>query len=301
LSDEKETILDPDGFITIKKKPSREEIEKHYSNLYVNYKDKKIRKNYQEEYDAKEIQHINLLNDLCLYSITKIRNNWKENPGSFFEVGVGEGFLLERARSNGWNIQGIDFNKFGIEKFNPQLIDSVEFGDAFEMIEKYRKVGKRYDVCVIQNILEHVLEPKTLLFNLKDLLTENGIIVIKVPNDFSRVQRRAYDLGIVKEKFWIVPPEHLNYFNTENISIFLENLDFKVLDTYASFPIDFFLFHKGSNYVINEKNGKDAHKARIELDLIMAEGGIENYHRLCQSLILCNVGRSLTIIIEKKK
>jgi len=253
LNDEKETILDPDGFITIKKKPSREEIEKHYSNLYVNYKDKKIRKNYQEEYDAKEIQHINLLNDLCLYSITKIRNNWKENPGSFFEVGVGEGFLLERARSNGWNIQGIDFNKFGIEKFNPQLIDSVEFGDAFEMIEKYRKVGKRYDVCVIQNILEHVLEPKTLLFNLKDLLTENGIIVIKVPNDFSRVQSRAYDLGIVKEKFWIVPPEHLNYFNTENISIFLENLDFKVLDTYASFPIDFFLFHKGSNYVINEK------------------------------------------------
>jgi len=50
-----------------------------------------------------------------------------------------------------------------------------------------------------------------------------------------------------------------------------------------------------------KKNGKDAHKARIELDLIMAEGGIENYHRLCQSLILCNVGRSLTIIIEKKK
>ena len=180
------------------------------------------------------------------------------------------------------------------------MINSVEFGDAFEMLEKYRKAGKKFDVCVIQNVLEHVLEPRTLLFNLRDLLTENGIIVIKVPNDFSRIQRRAYDLGIIKEKFWVVPPEHLNYFNTENIRTFLENLDFKVLDTFASFPIDFFLFHKGSNYEIDEKNGKDAHKARLELDLIMAESGIENYHRLCQSMISCNVGRSLTILIEKK-
>jgi len=64
LSDEKETILDPDGFITIKKKPSKEEIQKHYENFFVNYKDKKIRKNYQEKYDSKEIQHINLQNEL---------------------------------------------------------------------------------------------------------------------------------------------------------------------------------------------------------------------------------------------
>ena len=301
MSDEKETILDPDGFITIKKKPSKEEIQKHYENFFVNYKDKKIRKNYQEKYDSKEIQHINLQNELCLFSIYKIRENWKENPGSFFEVGVGEGFLLEKARMNGWQIHGTDFSKSGIQKFNPQLIKNVEFGDAFEILEKYRNEGKKYDVCIAQNVLEHVLDPKTLMTNLRSMLKENGVIVIKVPNDFSEIQKRVFDLGIIKERFWIVPPEHLNYFNTKNIQVFLKNLNFKIIDMYSSFPIDFFLFHKGSNYIINEKNGKDAHQARIELDFILSESGMANYHKFCQSLATCNVGRSLTVIIEKYK
>ncbi len=302
MKDEKETELDPLGFITIKKKPSKEEIQKHYENFFMNYKDKNIRKNYQEKYDSKEIQHINLQNELCLFSIYKIRENWKENPGSFFEVGVGEGFLLEKARINGCQIHGTDFSKSGIQKFNPQLIKNVEFGDAFEILEKYRNEGKKYDVCIAQNVLEHVLDPKTLMMNLGSILTDNGIILITVPNDFSRIQKRALDLGIVKEKFWVVPPEHLNYFNTENISVFLKNLGFRVIDMYSNtFPIDFFLFHEGSNYIINKKNGKGVHRARLELDLIISESGMDNYHKLCQSLASCNVGRSLTVIIEKNK
>ena len=42
-----------------------------------------------------------------------------------------------------------------------------EYVLTFEMLEKYRKSGKKFDVCVIQNVLEHVLEPRTLLFNLR--------------------------------------------------------------------------------------------------------------------------------------
>lgn len=111
---------------------------------------------------------------------------------------------------------------------------------------------------------------------------------------------RAYELEFIKKRFWIVPLQHLHYFNTINIRPFVEEMNFKIADIYSTFPIDFFLYHHGSNYILDEKNGKPAHRARIELDLIMAEAGLENYHSLCQSLSSCNVGRDFTVILEQK-
>ena len=80
---------------------------------------------------------------------------------------------------------------------------------------------------------------------------------------------------------------------------FLKKMNFKLIDIYASFPIDFFLYHSGSNYVNDGKKGKEAHKARTELDLVIAEKGIKNYHKFCQALAACGIGRNLTILIKK--
>ena len=61
-------IKDKTGFITIRNKPSFDELEKHYNDLY--FSDEKHRPtNYQEKYDKNEINHINLMNELCLYSL----------------------------------------------------------------------------------------------------------------------------------------------------------------------------------------------------------------------------------------
>ena len=100
MTDEHETIVDPAGFFTIKNKPTLEELTKYYHEHY--FSDDTLRPlNYQESYDEQEIDHINLTNDLCLYSLSKVRPKWKENPGSMLEVGVGEGFTMARAKQKG--------------------------------------------------------------------------------------------------------------------------------------------------------------------------------------------------------
>lgn len=38
--------------------------------------------------------------------------------------------------------------------------------------------------------------------------------------------------------------------------------------------------------------------ARIELDLMLANENLENYHKLSQSYALCQVGRDFTLILE---
>ena len=288
--------VDSVGFRSIKNLPTLEELANFYNKIY--FQDDESRpKNYQQHYDRKERKHIKLLNELCLYSILQAKPNWKKNSVSLLEVGVGEGFMIARAKSKGWNVVGIDFSSFGVKRFNPKLLEKIRIGNAFDILEDMKKNKKKFDVRMIHNVLEHVIDPRKLLSNLRSLLKDDGFIVITIPNDFSEMQKKALELGHIKKKFWFKPPEHLHYFNTNNIVKFLEKLNFKVVDMYSSFPIDFFLFHPGSNYIKNEKNGKPAHKARIELDLIMSKNGLKNYHSLSQSFASCGVGRDLTILM----
>jgi len=291
-------IVNKSGFRSIKNLPTTKELSKFYKEMY--FQDDKVRpKNYQASYSSRERQHIKLMNELCLYSLLKVRPNWKTNSISFLELGVGEGFLIAQAKSKGWDVHGVDFGSYGVKKFNPKMLDKIRTGNALEILEKMKK--KKFDVCVIHNVLEHVIDPRKLLDNLRNLLNHNGIIVVTVPNDFCEVQLRALKLDHIKKKFWIMPPQHLHYFNTKNLPKFMKELNFDVIDMHSSFPIDFFLFHPGSNYITNEKNGKPTHHARVELDLIMSKAGMKNYHRLSQAFASCNVGRDLTILITPKK
>ncbi len=299
MKDEHETIVDPAGFITIKNKPTLDELTKYYNEHY--FSDDALRpRNYQKSYDEQEIEHINLINDLCLYSLSNVRSKWKENPGSMLEVGVGEGFTMARAKQKGWKVSGVDFNNDGITKFNPDILNDVKIGNAFDFLEDLIKQKKKFDVCMMRFMLEHVLEPRTLLENLNSLLSDNGIIVISIPNDFSKTQMNALELGYVKKKFWVAPPGHLNYFNIDNFKKFMTKMNFHIADLYSSFPIDFFIYHPGSNFIADRKNGKPAHRARVNLELMMAKNGIENYYNLCKAFANCNVGRTITVLIESK-
>lgn len=288
------------GFISVSNIPSEKELEQIYRKLY--FQNKKIRpKNYQKSYDSQEKKHIKLMNDLNIYAITKTKSKWDKNPGTMLEVGVGEGFMLARAKSKGWKICGIDYSKFGINKFNKKLSSYVEEGNPIEILEKYNSERKKFDVIIILNVLEHVIEPKKILSKLTNLLKKNGVIMITIPNDFSLLQKRALELGHIKNQFWIAAPQHLHYFNTKNIISFMKQMKFKILDMYTSFPIDFYLYHKNSNYIRSQQNGKLAHRARIELDLVLSNNGIDNFHKLCQMYAKCGIGRDITIIVKSQK
>lgn len=292
-----DTIIDSTGFISIKNLPSEDELNDFYQKHY--FQDEKTRpKSYQTMYDEKELKHIDLLNDLFFHSIFLQRPEWIKTKGSLLEAGVGEGFTLARAHSQGWDVKGVDFSDHGLKQFNNKMINYLETGDTLDILQRYISENKKFDICIIKNVLEHTREPRFLLKILKKLLTKNGILSITIPNDFSNLQLKALELGHIKEEFWLEPPQHLHYFNNKNISTFLKSMDLKILDTYSSFPIDFFLFNTNSNYILDEKKGKSAHQARVELEILMGEDNLSNYYEFCRSLVLCNVGRNLTILVS---
>ena len=120
-------------------------------------------------------------------------------------------------------------------------------------------------------------------------------------NDFSRIQMKAKAQGLISRQFWVAPPQHLHYFNTITLPSFLAAMGFATLDAFADFPIEFFLYHPGSNYIENSSAGKQAHKARVELDLLLAENGVAPLHGLCQAMTRCGVGRNVTVIARPSR
>jgi SAM-dependent methyltransferase len=283
-----------DGWRSIEPAPSAAELKAFYAGAYF----QESHGTYAQAYSDVELKHRALLADLLLHALGEARGG--AAGGKLLEIGCGEGWFLKAALAAGYEARGLEFSDFGLNRFNPALAERVEFGDAFEALDRLIEAREQVDVCVMEHVLEHVADPQALLARLPAILTPGGVVAITVPNDFSPVQLRARALGHIDREFWVAPPQHLNYFNSDTLTRLLERMGFEVAGAYASFPIDWFLFHPGSNYVRTPGAGKAAHDARMALDLVMAENCMAAFHGLAQALAACGAGRSLTVIVRPR-
>jgi 2-polyprenyl-3-methyl-5-hydroxy-6-metoxy-1,4-benzoquinol methylase len=125
-----------------------------------------------------------------------------------FGAGIGAG-LLSIAR------KGFPFRAFAVES-SPTVIDFLGANGvvACSGINEFGE-GQRFDAIVLNDVLEHVKEPVSLLRELSARLKAHGVVWIAVP-DFSRwrldSELEAYRVGAALNKE-INPLEHLSYFS----------------------------------------------------------------------------------------
>jgi SAM-dependent methyltransferase len=286
--------LREDGWRSVEPSPDPATLKAFYSKAYF----QESHGTYAETYSEVELRHRALLAELMLAALGQVRAG--AEAGRLLEIGCGEGWLLKAALAAGWDVEGLEFSDYALKRFNPALVERVEFGDAFAALDRRIAQGAAVDVCVMEHVLEHVADPEGLLALLPAILAPGGVVAITVPNDFSAVQRAAKALGHIDHEFWIAPPQHLNYFDADSLAGLLARMGFEVVGGYASFPIDWFLFHPGSNYVRDPEAGKAAHQARMALDLTMAERGMPAFLGLAEAYLACGVGRSLTVIARPR-
>jgi len=279
------------GFLQIDPIPSVSELNEYYSKLY--YQDSKS-STYQSDYSEEELNYIKTKISQKVFAINK--HNSVKN-GKLLDVGCGEGFVMRHYFDKKWAIDGIDFSEYGITSFNPDLLKFFEKGDIFSIIEIKIENLEKFDVIWMGNILEHVIDPIHLLKRLKLLLNTNGTLVITVPNDGSSYQALLLNKNYVNRNSWIVYPDHISYFAYESLINIASHTGYDWYELVADFPIDFFLLHSGSNYVNNPKLGKDAHKARVEMENFISKGAFEVVNSFYKNLAQLGLGRDLTIFL----
>ncbi len=76
---------------------------------------------------------------------------------------------------------------------------------------------------MLDNVLEHVREPRELVATALSALRPGGMFVIIVPNRYG--MRRVVP-SWRRERHWI-PPDHINYFTARNVASLFERVGLK--------------------------------------------------------------------------
>lgn len=179
-------------------------------------------------------------------------------------------------------------------------MDALVTGDLFDLLDCEIKSSRRYDVVWLQNVLEHVIEPVDLLASLNCLVPTGGVAVITVPNDFSVTQREALRVGHIDRQFWVATPDHLSYFNYVSLQRISEATGWQCSEIFGDFPIDWFLFHSGSNYIKDKALGKSAHTARMQLENLIHGMELQDVLAFWSAAGKIGLGRNITAFFRKE-
>jgi SAM-dependent methyltransferase len=103
----------------------------------------------------------------------------------------------------------------------------------------------------MNDLIEHVYDPQSLLEECYRSLKPRGYISIATPNG------EGFDFKIIKEKTKnITPPEHLNYFNPYSIDLLLKKVGFIPIsiETPGILDVDIVRKERDSGFPLTDKN-----------------------------------------------
>jgi SAM-dependent methyltransferase len=290
---EKQTLAS--GYVQAIPRPKQEELDTFYRDIYYG---EGVTATYHASYSEEEIKQKCLRAD-CVVELLA-QNFSEESSVDFLEVGCGEGFVLSSAVAKGWNVAGVDYQSAPVLAFNPAMIPRIVATDPNVYLSDLIEKGVKKDILVLQNVLEHVLYPEELLRKLQKLLTDDGCLLVQVPNDFSDLQALADQQGRINRDYWFLPPQHLNYFNEKNLPGVAQACGFEVVDGISDFPIEMYLWGGAENYVTEKANGKFAHQARVSLDLFFARNGLDKYLQFYRAAFQIGIGRNICAVLKKR-
>ena len=135
----------------------------------------------------------------------KLINSFGTSTKNILDVGAGTGDFLKVCKDNSWNV-------FGTE---PDL-DARNIAAKKEIIlhKDLSKIkNSKFDVITLWHVLEHVENLQEYISELENLLSENGRLIIAVPN------YKSYDAKYYKQHWAAFDvPRHLWHFSQTSIS-----------------------------------------------------------------------------------
>ncbi len=165
------------------------------------------------------VKNITLKRKLKLINKCLLRQNSFSRPEkNILDIGAGTGDFLKVCKNNSWNV-------FGTEPdLGARNIASEKGIVLQEDLTKFK--NQTFEIITLWHVLEHVKNLQEYISSLNQLLSDNGTLIIAVPN------YKSYDANYYKE-FWAAfdVPRHLWHFSQTSISKLFTKVDMKVEKT----------------------------------------------------------------------
>jgi SAM-dependent methyltransferase len=134
------------------------------------------------------------------------------------EVGAGAGFFLKAAERAGWSAAGVEISTEGVAFATSRLGIALRQEPA----EALSFASQSFDVAVMFDVIEHLLDPLAALAELRRVLQPGGLLVVWTPNV------RALSRWALGQE-WAVfsPAEHLHNFSSTTLAQLLHRGGFR--------------------------------------------------------------------------
>ena len=121
------------------------------------------------------------------------------NQGSLLDFGCGEGYFLRQMNNKGYSCYGVDPFRNKSKKISQSIFDEELLDVGFKTITAWHSI-------------EHVYDLEKTIIRFHDVLSENGLVVVAVPN------HNSYDAKYYKN-IWAGydTPRHLWHFNKRGL------------------------------------------------------------------------------------
>ena len=119
--------------------------------------------------------------------------------GTLLDVGCGHGVLLDEARKLGYQTTGLELSSDAARHAREA------YGlDVHEVpLERFDPGGRRFDVVMLADVIEHLEDPVGALDRCYDLLADGGVLCVVTPDPSSRTAQLA------GSKWWGYIPAHM--------------------------------------------------------------------------------------------
>tara|TARA_B100001175_G_C19502756_1_gene639106 strand:+ start:908 stop:1804 length:897 start_codon:yes stop_codon:yes gene_type:complete len=180
--------------------PSNTQIKKFYNNDYQNYSNSN---NFLLKFISKIFFYLKF-KDLSL--------GLKNKKKKIIDYGCGSGEILNNFFKNGYkNILGVDY------------VRSSNLNKKIKFSKNIKSAKGKFDLIILNHIIEHSNNPEKLIKVLKNKLSINGVIIGSTPNS------RDMFLKIF-EKYWgcLHFPYHIHLFSKNSLKILCHKNNLKI-------------------------------------------------------------------------
>lgn len=127
---------------------------------------------------------------------------------TMLDYGMGWGYWCQMAKAFGCNVYGYERSS---ERIEYAVKNGIQVIDSFDDLNKYR-----FDFINLEQVLEHVVRPRDLLASLAQMLNDNGLVHVGVPNG-AAVENEVGKQGWAASKNAVQPLEHINCFTFDTL------------------------------------------------------------------------------------
>lgn len=141
----------------------------------------------------------------------------RKGQGRLLDVGCNEGRGLEIYKRNGFNPEGLELSERAAQ--NARIAGFIVHTKPFEEFQP----EEFFDVVILSNVIEHSLNPKEMLKNVRCVLKPKGHVWISCPNSQSWL-RSLFGPSWIN---WHVP-FHLFHFSKKTLEQLLQRSGFEI-------------------------------------------------------------------------